>query len=117
LIKNFVDIKVQDANLQNPMHLACIGGNTELFKELTTACYKATESVDKMKKTPLDYARDNGNIEMIDFVKKTTNMLFNIEQNGKQNKAAKTQNFNVTTKDFKRIACLGRGAYAEVYLV
>lgn len=117
LVKNYVDCKVQDANLQNPLHLACIKGNIELFKELTTACYKATEGVDKLQKTPLDYARDMGNIEMLDFVKKTTNMLFNIEQNAKSAKSAKNQNYNVTTKDFKRIACLGRGAYAEVFLV
>ena len=79
LVKNYVDVRVQDANLQNPVHLACIKGNVELFKELINACYQAKESIDKHRKTPLDYARDNGNIEMIDYVKKTTNMLFNIE--------------------------------------
>jgi serine/threonine protein kinase len=51
---------------------------------------------------------------MIKFVKETTSMLFNIEANIKSNK---NKNENVSTKDFKRIACLGRGAYAEVFLV
>lgn len=83
LIKNYVDVRVQDANLQNPVHLACIRGNTELFKELINACYQAKESIDRFKKTPLDYAREKGNVEMIEYVKKTTNMLFNIEQGQK----------------------------------
>lgn len=51
---------------------------------------------------------------MIEYVKKTTSMLFNIEEN---KTAKKKKNFNVTTKDFTRIATLGRGAYAEVFLV
>ncbi len=83
LVKNYVDVRVQDSNLQNPVHLACIKGNAELFKELINACYQSKESIDKYKKTPLDYARENGNIEMIEYAKKTTNMLFNIEQNQK----------------------------------
>ena len=86
----------------------------EIFKELINACYQAKESIDKHKKTPLDYAREHGHVEMIEYVKKTTNMLFNIETAKKQNK---NKDLNVTTKDFKRIASLGRGAYAEVFLV
>jgi ankyrin repeat protein len=39
LIKNFVDVRVQDINLQNPVHLACQMSNTEMFKELIGACY------------------------------------------------------------------------------
>lgn len=73
--------------------------------------------MDKFNKTPLDYAREKGNVEMLDYVKKTTNMLFNIEQNRSKQPKSSNKNFNVSTKDFKRIACLGRGAYAEVFLV
>ena len=39
LVKNYADIKVQDANLQNPLHLACIHGYVELFKDLINASY------------------------------------------------------------------------------
>lgn len=49
---------------------------------------------------------------MIEYVKKTTSMLFNIEDDTKKKKKKP-----VSTKDFKRIATLGRGAYAEVFLV
>ena len=89
LIKNFVDVRVQDINLQNPVHLACQMSNTEMFKELIGACYQASESIDKFEKTPLDYAREKGNVEMLDYVKKSTNLLFNIEQNQKQAKNKK----------------------------
>lgn len=98
------------------MHLACINNTAEIFKELITANYQAKEGVDRSKKTPLDYAREKGHVEIIDYVKKTTSMLFNIEES-EQTKTKKKKNFNVTTKDFNRIATLGRGAYAEVFLV
>jgi hypothetical protein len=103
------------------VHLACIKGHTAIFKDLITACYQSKESLDKHKKTPLDYARELGHTEMIEYLKNTTNMLYNIDasnqnQDPKKGKGRK-RNFNVTVKDFERIASLGRGAYAEVFLV
>ena len=57
LVKNYADVKAQDAQNQNPLHLVCISGNLEIFRALLGACYSANEGVDINKKTPLDYAK------------------------------------------------------------
>ena len=59
LVKNYADVKAQDAKKQNPLHLVCISGNLEIFRCLLGACYSANEGVDLQKKTPLDYAREH----------------------------------------------------------
>ena len=41
LVKNYADVKAQDTKRQNPMHLACISGNLEIFRLLLNACYGA----------------------------------------------------------------------------
>lgn len=136
LVKNYADVKAQDANNQNPLHLVCISGNLDIFRSLLGACYSANEGIDKKKKTPLDYAKENQHKDLIDFLRSTTNMLYSIEKFTIQTKLEEEKrsggmsgrsrhssrpltirNFNVMTKDFKRVGLLGTGAYAEVYLV
>jgi ankyrin repeat protein len=46
LVKNYADVKAQDANKQNPLHLVCISGNPEIFRALLGACYSANEGID-----------------------------------------------------------------------
>ena len=58
LVKNYADVKAQDANNQNPLHLVCISGNLDIFRSLLGACYSANEGIDKQKKTPPDYAKE-----------------------------------------------------------
>lgn len=103
----------------------CISGNLVIFKILLNACYGATEGVDIYKKTPLDYARQKNHKDLIDFLRSTTNLLYNIEKFTIEEEKKQTsmrcksirKNFNVQTKSFKRIGILGSGAYADVYLV
>jgi len=134
LVKNYADIKAQDAKKQNPLHFACIAGNLEVFRILLGACYGAIEGVDQHKKTPVDYAKQNNHKELVDFLRSQTSMLYSIEKftlqatleeekrrpTGRSRHASRPvtlRNFNVKTKDFKRIGVLGQGAYAEVYIV
>ena len=126
LVKNYSDVKAQDANKQNPLHLVCIAGNLEIFRILLGACYGANEGVDAHGKTPLDYAKDKKHKEIIEFLRSTTNMLYSIEKvtlaatleerkrqaSGRVSRPLTIRNFNVQTKDFKRIGVLGQGAYA-----
>ena len=80
LVKNYADVKVQDADLQTPLHIACIKGHTEIFKMLFDACYQAKESVDRFNKTPLDYANQLERKDIIAFARSTTHLLYNIDQ-------------------------------------
>ena len=77
LVKNFADVRVQDSQLQTPVHLACQSNNFNIFKQLIDSCYQAKESLDIHKKTPLDYAQPNG--EIIKYIKRITNMLYNVD--------------------------------------
>ena len=79
LIKNYADVKVQNVDLQTPLHIACLKGHTEIFKELFDACYQAKESIDKDGKTPLDYARELKRKEILDFARNTTHLLYSID--------------------------------------
>lgn len=80
LVQNYADVRAQDAQKQNAMHLVCISGKTEIFKTLIQASYSAIEGVDVHEKTPLDYARAKNHKEIIDYLRKTSNMLYSIEQ-------------------------------------
>ena len=80
LVKNYADVRAQDVNKQNPLHLVCISGNLVIFKILLNACYVATDGVDIHKKTPLDYARSHNHKDLIDFLRSTSNLLYNIEK-------------------------------------
>ena len=80
LVKNYADVRAQNAQKQNPLHLVCINGNLPIFKILLDACYNATQGVDIHKKTPLDYARQHNWTKLIEFTRSTSSMLYNIEK-------------------------------------
>ena len=80
LVKNYADVKAQDAKNQNPLHLVCISGNLEIFRSLLGACYSANEGIDYKKKTPLEYAKEYQHKELIDFLRSTSSMLYSIEK-------------------------------------
>ena len=80
LVKNYADVKIQDGKQQNPLHLVCINGNLELFKILLDACYQAIQGVDFDQMTPLDYARKHNHTELVDYLRSTSHMLYNIEK-------------------------------------
>ena len=91
----------------------------EIFKILLGQCYDAKDSLDLNKKTPMDYAEESGNIEIVQYCKSVTHVLFSRDFQKIQNRASRknTLTTSLGTKDFKRIAVLGHGAYAEVMLV
>ena len=96
---------------------------------LFDACYQAKESVDKFNKTPLDYAKEFDRKDIIEFARNTTHLLYNIDQQQQMEELASNRkskrhsrpvtvrDFNLQTSDFKRIAQLGKGSYASVFLV
>ena len=101
LVKNYADVKVQDANQQTPLHIACIRGHTEIFKMLFDACYQAKESVDKDNKTPLDYAKEFERKDIIEFARNTTHLLYSIDsQMDEVNKNSKRLSRPATIRNF-----------------
>ena len=107
-------------------------GNIEIFKILLNSCYDAKDRLDYKKKSPMDYAKESGYAYLIEYAKTVTNVLFSREYQKVINRASKAiiersslnrksdriiASETLSTKDFKRIAVLGQGAYAEVMLV
>ena len=63
------------------MHYLCSEkGNShvalEIFKILLGQCYDAKDSRDLNKKTPMDYAEEAGNTEIVQYCKSVTHVLF-----------------------------------------
>lgn len=101
LVKNFADIRCQNSKLQSPLHLACKTNNFDIYRVLIDACYQASDCLDCCNKVPLEYTT---NENIIEYTKNLVDMLY-------------TNEGTVSTTDFKRIGLLGKGAYAEVFLV
>lgn len=50
-----------------------------MFKLLLDACYQANEGIDCHGKTPLEYAKKYNHMKIVEFTRKTTHMLYSIE--------------------------------------
>lgn len=101
LLSNNADIMVQDAKGQTPLHLACIKGDLESYILIVTRSYQAKNCVDKAQKTPLDYAFEGKHLNIIEYDKKCTVMLY----------AHKGAAKKLKPEDFDFIMPLGRGAF------
>lgn len=67
---------VSDGKGQTPLHLACQKGDIEAYKAIVGYCYGAKNCVDKANKTPLDYAIEFKQQNIIDLDKKMTVTLY-----------------------------------------
>ena len=67
LVKNYADVLVKDTGHCTPMHYVCCEkrNQLEIFKILLGQCYDAKDSLDLNKKTPMDYAEESGNTEIV----------------------------------------------------
>ena len=83
LLQNFADVRLQDSKKQNPLHLACLRGDLDIYKILVGACPAANNELDIDGKTPLDLAFQNKHDIIIEHDKNFTINLFNDKENKK----------------------------------
>jgi ankyrin repeat protein len=49
LLKNYADVRLQDSRGQNPLHIACLRGDLEVYKLIVQRCPQVKNAIDKNK--------------------------------------------------------------------